>query len=92
MTFPTAELAPGAEVDAELAELQEAWAPAWSIWRARRSTDPPELRRGEFVASRMDDSAGCWPTVMCPTAAQMNAALREQRDSAGIGSLPVFGV
>jgi hypothetical protein len=74
--------------DPELRALQEAWAPAWHVWRARRTSDPPGIRRGDFVASRMDDAAGPHPTVMQPTAGQMDTALREQRELAASGMPP----
>jgi hypothetical protein len=64
--------------DPELQALQEEWAPAWKIWRARRSTDPPEVYEGEFVATRLDHEAGSDRTIMQPTAAELDAVLRQQ--------------
>jgi hypothetical protein len=64
--------------DPELAALREEWAPAWSIWRARRSDDPPGVFAGEFVATRLDDAAGSDRTVMQPSAVELDAVLRRQ--------------
>jgi hypothetical protein len=75
--------------DPELRALQKAWAPAWSIWRARRTLDPPGIHDGDFIASRMDDEAGPYRTVMCSTADELDAALREQREPAKRGMSPL---
>lgn len=65
--------------DPELQALRKTWAPAWCIWRARRDTDPPDVHAGDFVATRVDEDAGPHRTVMGGTAAELDAALREQR-------------
>jgi hypothetical protein len=64
--------------DPELQALQEEWSPAWKIWRARRSSDPPGVFAGDFVATRLDDEAGSDRTVMQATAAELDAMLRRQ--------------
>lgn len=74
-----------ASADPELEALQEEWAPAWMIWRARRSDDPPGARTGEFVATRLQDEAGAERTVMRATAAELDAVLRQQKELAEQG-------
>lgn len=64
--------------DPELEALREEWSPQWSIWRARRIDDPPGTFSGELVATRLQDTAGADRTVMRPTAAELDAALRQQ--------------
>jgi hypothetical protein len=60
--------------DPELAALREEWAPTWTIWRARRDDDEP----GEFLATRAEHEKGADRTIMQPTAALLDAALRLQ--------------
>lgn len=71
--------------DPELRKLQQAWSPAWSVWRARRPEDPPGVRSGSFLATRMRKDAGRDPTVMQPTAAELDAELEAQRHLADRG-------
>jgi hypothetical protein len=77
-----------AVADSELAQLREKWEPAWRIWRARLLRDADGRRTGDYVASRMDDAARAEPTVMMPTAAELDAALTEQQDRAARGMRP----
>jgi hypothetical protein len=78
-----------ASPDPDLLALQQAWSPSWRIWRARRSMDPPGVFEGDFMATRMHDDAGPDRTVMCSTAAELDAALREQRELAEQGTAPL---
>jgi hypothetical protein len=75
--------------DPELRALQDRWTPAWKVWRARRSLDPPGVYDGEFVATRMDEKAGPDRTIMCPTSEELDAALREQQEIAESGTTPL---
>lgn len=68
--------------DPQLQALQEKWAPEWNIWRARRTGDPPGVATGEYVATRMQRTAGRDPTIMLPTAQEMDKALHRQKDLA----------
>lgn len=74
---------PDGKPDPELERLRQAWAPGWSIWRARRDDDPPRVRSGSFVATRMRKDAGRDPTLMQPTAVELDAELQAQRHLAG---------
>jgi hypothetical protein len=71
--------------DSELTLLRDKWAPGWIVWRARRLDGE---RTGDFVASRMDHSAGIDPTVIEPTAAGLDAALIRQRERAALAGTP----
>lgn len=72
-------------VDRELVALQERWSPEWKITRARRGENP-EVREGSYVAARMDDSAGIWPTLTSTTPQALHHALEAQRVAAESGA------
>ena len=72
--------------DPELTALQERWSPAWKIWRARKSLDPPAVPEGSYCASRMDDSAGITPFLMSKTPKALHIALEAQLVAAESGA------
>lgn len=71
---------------AVMAELQARW-PKWSIWRARKrvkvfvdGVEQDDLTEvpGDWVASRLDPSAGPERTVMRTTPGALDEALEQQ--------------
>jgi len=74
-----------AKADPEAAAL-EADFTGWHVWRATDRFGQP----GDFVATRHDPAAGVDPTVMAGSAAEMRAALTEQRVQRAMRSRRVF--
>lgn len=74
--------------DPELARLQQAWAPAWSVWRSRNSAGEPN----EWCATRHGVGREFSMTLMEPTADKLEQALREQQELAERGVSPLSGI
>ncbi|MGI8336298.1 hypothetical protein ACRYCC_40685 [Actinomadura scrupuli] len=73
-----------ASPDEETIEQITAEFRGWRVWRPRRRDGRPS----SWAATRHDESAGVDPTVIADTAAQLRAALAEQRDLAERGGRP----
>lgn len=72
-----------ASPDPELRKLQQMWAPAWSVWRARRPEDLPDAPTGSFMATRPARGRELGRTLMEPTAERLDAALHAEQHLAG---------
>jgi hypothetical protein len=71
-----------------LKKLRSDWKDQWHIWRSVGSRKVPggyEKVPGDWCATRLDESAGPDLTVMCNTAVDLEAALRDQADRVANG-------
>lgn len=75
--------------DIDLRYLRMKWAGLWSIWRSRRFDDLGDQRTGDYYASRLDDSAGVWPTLASATPFLLDHALEQQRAAVENGEKPL---
>ncbi|WP_433174175.1 hypothetical protein [Actinoallomurus sp. CA-150999] len=68
-----------------LSDLQAKWGRSWLIWRGRHGIH----ESGDWIASRINDTAGPDPTVMRDSAAALNEALHRQERMARRGVQPL---